>query len=60
MNAGRVEVGAIVRRVWSIYVDQAPVLMPAAAVVFVFTGIVAYLLLQAGSPDSRFSGCWSA
>jgi hypothetical protein len=48
MNARKLEVGAVVRRVWSIYVDQAPVLMPAAAVVFVFTGIASYLLLQAG------------
>lgn len=56
MSAGRIEVGAIVQRVWSIYVDQAPVLMPAAAVVFVFTGIVSYLLLQAGSAGLSFLG----
>ncbi len=56
MSTGRIEVGAIVRRVWSIYVDQAPVLMPAAAVVFVFTGIVSYLLLQAGSAGLSFLG----
>ncbi len=48
MNAGKLEVGAVVRRVWSIYVDQAPVLMPAAAVVFVFTGIVSAVLVRSG------------
>jgi hypothetical protein len=46
---GRLEVGAVVRKVWSIYVDQAPVLMPAAAVVFVFTGIIAGLLAESSS-----------
>ena len=29
----------MIRRVFDIYVEQAPVLMPAAAVVFVFTGL---------------------
>ena len=43
----RVAVGQVVRRVYEIYVEQAPVLMPAAAVVFVFTGIVASLLVEA-------------
>ncbi len=47
--AGKIEVGAVIRKVWSIYVDQAPVLMPAAAVVFVFTGIISVLLLQSSS-----------
>jgi hypothetical protein len=37
----------VIRRVFSIYVDQASVLMPAAAVVFVFTGIIAALLVAA-------------
>lgn len=37
--------GAVIRRVFDIYVDQASVLMPAAAVVFVFTGIVSALLI---------------
>src|SRR3984885_15338002 len=37
--------GAVIRRVFDIYVDQAYVLMPAAAVVFVFTGIVSALLI---------------
>jgi Uncharacterised protein family (UPF0259) len=43
----RVDVGGVIRRVFHIYVDQASVLMPAAAVVFVFTGIIAALLLAA-------------
>ena len=43
----RVDVGGVIRRVLNIYVDQASVLMPAAAVVFVFTGIVAALLVVA-------------
>ena len=34
---------------FDIYVDQAPVLMPAAAVVFVFTGIVTGVLVAAAS-----------
>jgi hypothetical protein len=44
---GRLQVGAVIRRVFEIYVDQAPVLMPAAAVVFVFTGILSAALLAA-------------
>jgi len=44
-----VDVGAVIRKVWSIYVDQAPVLMPAAAVVFVFTGILSAVLASAGA-----------
>jgi hypothetical protein len=43
----RLEVGEVIRRVFDIYVDQAPVLMPAAAVVFVFTGIISAVLLAA-------------
>ncbi|HYB23352.1 MAG TPA: hypothetical protein VED41_06115, partial [Solirubrobacteraceae bacterium] len=43
----RLDVGAVIRRVFEIYVEQAPVLMPAAAVVFVFTGIIATLLVAA-------------
>ncbi len=39
--------GAVIRRVFEIYVDQASVLMPAAAVVFVFTGIISALLIVA-------------
>jgi len=45
----QLDVGAVIRRVWSIYVDQAPVLMPAAAAVFIVTGIVAALLASSGS-----------
>ncbi len=41
------DVGAVVRKVFRIYVDEASVLMPAAAVVFVLTGIVATLLVAA-------------
>jgi hypothetical protein len=47
MSERRVDVGQVVRRVADIYVEQAPVLMPAAAVVFVFTGIIASLLVEA-------------
>jgi hypothetical protein len=43
----RIDVGGVIRRVLDIYIDQAPVLMPAAAVVFVFTGILAGLLVAA-------------
>lgn len=46
---GRLDVGGVIGKVWRIYVDQAPVLMPAAAVVFVFTGIVTNVLIRAGS-----------
>src|SRR5271169_1304262 len=41
------DVGAVIRRVFAIYVDQAAVLMPAAAVVFVFTGILTAVLVAA-------------
>src|SRR5664279_2285545 len=43
----RIDVGAVIRRVFGIYVDQAPVLLPASAVVFVVTGIVTALLVAA-------------
>ena len=46
---GRLDVGGVIRKVWHIYVDQASVLMPAAAVVFVFTGIISTVLIKAGS-----------
>jgi ABC-type multidrug transport system fused ATPase/permease subunit len=45
----RLDVGAVIRRVFDIYVDQAPVLLPASAVVFVITGIVSTLLVAAAS-----------
>ncbi len=41
------DVGGVIRRVFDIYVEQAPVLMPAAAVVFVITGIVSAVLVAA-------------
>jgi hypothetical protein len=43
----QLDVGAVISRVFSIYVDQAPVLMPAAAVVFVLTGILSAVLIAA-------------
>jgi hypothetical protein len=49
---GKLDVGGVIRRVFAIYVDQASVLMPVAAVVFVFTGILATLLTHA-SPGLR-------
>jgi hypothetical protein len=45
----RLDARAVFRRVWEIYVDQAPVLMPAAAVVFVFTGILSTVLVSSTS-----------
>jgi hypothetical protein len=44
----RLDVGRVIRRVGDIYVAEASVLMPAAAVVFVFTGIVSALLVASG------------
>jgi Uncharacterised protein family (UPF0259) len=43
----RLDVGVVIRRVFDIYVDQAPVLLPASAAVFVVTGIVTALLVAA-------------
>ncbi len=40
--------GGAIRSVFGIYVEQAPVLMPAAAAVFVVTGILSAVLLSAG------------
>lgn len=45
----RIDVGGVIRRVWSIYVDQAAVLMPAAAAVFGVSEIVAAVLATSGS-----------
>ncbi len=45
----QLDVGAVVRKVFRIYVDQAPVLMPAAAVVFIFTGIIGGVLDESKS-----------
>jgi len=47
MVDARLDIGAVLRRVFDIYVEQASVLMPAAAAVFVLTGIVAGLLIAA-------------
>jgi hypothetical protein len=43
----RLDAGAVIRRVFDIYVDQYSVLLPASAVVFVITGIVSALLVAA-------------
>ena len=43
----QIDVGAIVRRTFQIYVDQASVLMPAAAVVFLISGVLSVLLIAA-------------
>ncbi len=43
----RLDVGGVIRRVFDIYVDQASVLMPAAAVVFVVTGVISTVLVAA-------------
>jgi len=45
----RLDVGGVIRRVWHIYVDQASVLMPAAAVVFVISGLLSAVLAATGS-----------
>jgi hypothetical protein len=49
MVQSRLEVGGVVREVWRIYVDQAPVLMPAAAVVFAISGVLSGALVAASS-----------
>jgi hypothetical protein len=49
MVGARLDIGAVIRRVFDIYVQQAAVLMPAAAVVFVFTGILTGLLVVESS-----------
>lgn len=49
------DAGAVIRRVFAIYVDQAPVLMPAAAVVFVLTGLLTAILIAA-SPGLALVG----
>jgi hypothetical protein len=43
-----INVGAVIDRVFAIYVDQASVLMPAAAVVFALSGILTAVLVAAG------------
>ena len=44
-----IRVAAVIRRTFRIYVDQAPVLMPAAAVVFAISGVLGSVLI-ASSP----------
>ncbi len=44
-----IDVGEIIRRTFQIYVDQASVLMPAAAVVFAISGVFGVLLIAASS-----------
>jgi hypothetical protein len=41
----RLEVGGVIRRVRSIYFEQASILFPAAAVVFVIQGLVSQIIL---------------
>src|SRR5207245_10418790 len=47
--APRLDIGMVFRRVWGIHVDQAGVLMPAAAVVFVFSGIISTVLVSSSA-----------
>lgn len=47
------DVGAVIRKVFHIYVQEAGVLMPAAAVVFVVSGILSELLVATGSTALR-------
>jgi hypothetical protein len=44
---GSIDIGGVIRRTFQIYVDQASVLMPAAAVVFVIAGVFGILLVAA-------------
>jgi hypothetical protein len=46
----------VISKVWSIYVDQAPVLMPAAAVVFATSGIAAQLLAEGSAGGALLAG----
>ncbi|HWX73662.1 MAG TPA: hypothetical protein VNZ05_00050, partial [Solirubrobacteraceae bacterium] len=52
---GKLDAREVIRGVLRIYVDQAPVLMPAAAAVFVVTGILAAVLV-ASSPGLALVG----
>jgi hypothetical protein len=49
MMGNQIDSGAVIRKVFRIYVDQASVLMPAAAVVFVITGVITQLILATKS-----------
>jgi len=46
--SGQLEVGVVVRRVFAIYVEQASILFPAAAVVFAIGGIAATVIADSG------------
>ncbi len=46
---GPLEVGGVIRRVFSIYVEEASVLMPAAAVVFAVSGVLGTVLVASSS-----------
>ncbi|HXD53488.1 MAG TPA: hypothetical protein VN618_01915 [Solirubrobacteraceae bacterium] len=48
-SPARLDVGGVIRKVREIYVDQASVLMPAAAVVFVFAGILSAVLVRSSA-----------
>jgi hypothetical protein len=50
-----IDIGSVIRRTFSIYVDQASVLLPAAAVVFVLVGVVDAVLV-AVAPVLLFVG----
>lgn len=50
-----IDVGEVIRRTFRIYVDQAPVLMPAAAVVFAISGVLR-VALTAASPALSLVG----
>jgi hypothetical protein len=50
-----IDVGGVIRRVLGIYVDQALVLLPAAAVVFLIAGALATLLDKASAGLSLLS-----
>jgi hypothetical protein len=45
--AGPIDVGGVISKTWEIYVDQAPVLLPASAVVFVISGLLSAVLIAA-------------
>jgi uncharacterized membrane protein len=50
-----IDVGEVIRRTFRVYVDQAPVLMPAAAVVFAISGVLR-VVLTAASPGLSLLG----
>jgi hypothetical protein len=52
----QLDVGAVIGRVWRVYVDQASVLMPAAAVVFVVSGLLSFVLAASASVAGALLG----